>query len=285
MQNQQSGTAHTFILEQGLLRDMYNAIKTVVGWCFVYNNIVILMIVTILFLLVLFLAKNWMKWLVVANIICWITYYGTVKLSFYSYGTFGDRYSLFFIPIWLVSFFMVLSETKEIIGGFLEKRETRKFFQSILDRRAVFSGICLALALVYCLNGWNSVKENWSKEDIRGVTDAWYSVEGYDISTLVYYASASGFSYYCEHDDRYTDDIIDNVVFMKWYRDRTVEEYTEYLDELFGENWPDSLYVVASHVRSDLNTILQCFVDKGYISSDVYNGNEDKLIYVTSKEK
>lgn len=68
----------------------------------------------------------------------------------------------------------------------------------------------------------------------------------------------------------------------KVYRDKTVDEYKEYFDELYSGEWPDKLYLVASHIseNNDLQTIIQCFIKQGYINCDVYTLFGIKLVYM-----
>lgn len=184
----------------------------------------------------------------------------------------------------MITLFLILYDIKNIAQKLLKKNNRISCF--IFDRKKFFSGGLIAIALVYCITGWDSVKVNWSKEDIRGVVASWYDVDGYNIPTLVYYGALPGFTYYVEHNTEYKEfetRIKNSVVPMrKVYRDKTVDEYKEYFDELYSGEWPDKLYLAASHIseNDDLQTIIQCFIKQGYINYDVYTSFGAKLVYM-----
>ena len=239
-----------------------------------------------LLFVLLFSSKRMLKWLVITNLLCWAIYYVAVKLSFYSYGEFGNRYCLFFLPVWLVSIFLVAFGIKEIGFKLMYQKKSNRICGYIYMRRKIILGGMIAIAFAYCIIGWDTIKGNWTKEDIRGVVSTWYDVKGYNISTLVYYGALPGFSYYAEHNEEfeeYKKRIYENVVFMdRVFRDKTVTEYEEYFDDLYAGIWPDKLYFVASHISgdNDLATMIQCFTDRGYNSKEIYNANGGKLIYL-----
>lgn len=283
MKFQQASTAHVFSVTNGRWKDAYMGLKTVIGWCFTYNAAGFIITAAILLLFVLiFSKKKTMQFLVVANAVCWIVYYIAVKLSFYSYGSFGSRYNLFFIPVWLVSIFAIVGEFGTILRELLDKKSSQKIYNFLLERiKLLYIGICLSIAFVFCLTGWEVLKSNWEKEDIRGATDAWYNAKAYDSATLVYYGADSGFYYYCEHNSAFDENKLDNVMLMGWNRDKAKEEYISYLNKIYNKNWPEELYIVASHCSDDLNTLVQCFTDSGYALNEVFNNTDAKLIRLT----
>ena len=58
---------------------------------------------------------------------------------------------------------------------------------------------------------------------------------------------------------------------MPWFSSRSEEDWNNYLNGIYGDTWPDQLYVVATHVAgNDLNILNDQFIDKGYEKTNLY---------------
>lgn len=272
MEHSAIAVPHAFTLTQSIIKDIYGALKTVVGWNLIYNAKGWLIVMALMIILVFVFTKlNAVRGLILANVVTWGLYYVLVKLSYYSYGDFGNRYNLFFIPIWIPSLACILHE----FGDILKRAFPRSF------KRALFNGVLLAFAFSICMINWDVIKQNWKKEDIRGAVEKWCEEEGYNKTTLVYYAANSGFHYYVSEQFKYGDSAYDNVKVMQWFRGRTKKEYEEYFTKLFSGNWPKELYFVISHNQADMFTMLECFSEKGYTQVDKYSANGGRLIFLS----
>lgn len=93
----------------------------------IFTVIVVTIIVAVLF----FTKKNYVRMLAVTNIVTWVLCYFAVKTGFYSYGYFGSRYSLFFIPLWIITLFCCGIEIYEfLIRHISEKKRLLKHIYS-----------------------------------------------------------------------------------------------------------------------------------------------------------
>ncbi len=279
-------TAHTVILSGNLWQDSYQAVRKVMGWCFTYNTNGVMLLFIMPFLLSAFFSKKlWIKTLVLANGLCWLLYYFAVKLNYYTSRydhCFASRYNLFFIPIWIVSFLIMLHETRLIIENFLAQRARHQFWSAIVKHQSLslLTGLWLATALAYCYNGWDTIKSNWTKEDIRGATQAWLNQTGYNCPTLIHDWGWTryGFTYYCEHDRRFNKNTYNKVIKLQANK-TTTAEYQNYLNQLLGQPWPDRLYLISS-TTTGWDTLVQCFTARGYQIKYLYNKNRGKLLYL-----
>ena len=266
----------------GYIIDMWKRLIEVVRWnLFSHCNKSTAFIFAVVFILCtiivfVFTDKKNIRILVITNVMTWVFYYFSVKLGLYSYGKFGRRYDLFFIPLWIVLFFTVCTEVLTVI-----KEKTYKRCQ-VFSR--LYTCAVLSLIIAFMYSNWTvKIHDNWSKEDMRGAVNAWFEAGAQDSNTLVYYPGDSGFLYYLQHDDRYTGEMEDKKIHcMKWYRNKTAKEYTEYIQTFYGDNWPSEIYVIASLIRDDLNTILSVMSEKGYTKEELFN-HSDALLLRLSK--
>ena len=58
---------------------------------------------------------------------------------------------------------------------------------------------------------------------------------------------------------------------MYWYSDRSVDEYREYVNSVYGDIWPDEIYIVASHTKDDMNMLVSSITNEGYNREDLYS--------------
>lgn len=260
--------------------NMFNGLKTTVLWNLVphcHESVAMILtwifiICTVLFLI--FSKKAYVKILAVTNIVTWLIYYVTVKKGLYSYGQFGSRYNLFFIPLWLITIFCFGYEIYEIIK---ENTQGKLKYLSF-----VYTGICLIIAAAFMISGWTmKIQHNWIKEDMRGAVAKWEEVGAKDSHTIVYYGDNGTFAYYVRQLDDYSPDTEKNVDYMPWLRGRTVEEYKKYIDSIYGKDWPKEVCLIGVHRNEDINLIISAFTDNGYAREDLYNnyGMFAKLTY------
>ena len=80
---------------------------------------------------------------------------------------------------------------------------------------------------------------------------------------------------------RYSAEMEEAVVYMPWYSNRTEAEYRDYVSSLYGEAWPDELYIAASHIDDDLGTMITMFLSEGYDRAFLFNGNDGYLARLT----
>ena len=266
----------------GFLRDCLNNLHTVFRWNLAayYSGTASRIALTLLLLgtlAVLLWGRNPARAFVAVNAITWFLYYFAVKLGVYadmSYGGFGNRYNLFLLPLWIVWIFLVVSECYRILSE-----------ESILVQHGIqylFPGIGIACLICFCILGWSErIQANWEKEDIRGAVYHWYEDGAAGKDTIVYYAADAGFAYYVRMNPRYSAETEENVVYMPWYSSRTEAEYRDYVSSLYGEEWPDELYIAASHIDDDLGTMIAMFLSEGYERAFLFNGNDGYLARLT----
>lgn len=287
MQMQQGGEigASAMSFTGGFIKDFWNSLENTFKWSFFsyYSDIAVriflVAILAIIFISLLMGKNRLVKWMISFNIITYVIYYFIVKLDFYSYGSFGNRYNLFFIPLWIILFFAVCFDIYQLLS-----KEKTLWHWNITDIRYLLTGFLIASLFCYGTFSWSAkLRENWLKDDIRGVVDAWYLNKAYMRDTLVYYSANSGFAYYLRQHENYVEDLEASVHYMGWLRDRSVEEYTAYIDKIYGEDWPHVIYVAASHQANDLNTLLESITAQGYSQQDVFysvDGRMLQMVYI-----
>lgn len=262
---------------QGLFRDF----QTVFQWNMTYEldqtgtHLVTVSLLLLTVAAVLYALKGkavWMRYLLAANVICFLLYYVAVFVGIYSYGSFEARYGTFFIPLWFVTGILLLSL-------FLTELPEMLPLRHLVELRALLCGILIAGLVCWGYTGWTGISNHWNKSNIENVTAQWLSQEGYEKDTLVYYGASSGFTYYLTHSASYSQDMLDHVTFQGWARGKTQEEYKEWLDSVY-EEWPTSLYFVASHCNEDLDTMIRVFTDAGYQILQDYVKDGSRMLYL-----
>lgn len=274
---QRGGTfsADALTFNGGFLRDNLRNLMTVFRWNLTpdYSAMsarLLLGLILLLTLAVFIWGRRQSRAFIVGNVLTWLFYYFAVKLGVYadmSYGGFGNRYNLFFLPLWLPLAALLVWETARILSE-----------ESVLEKRGV-PALCIGAALMFvacsCVYSWNTrLRPNWIKDDIREAVHQWYDAGGPDETTLVYYAANGGFAYYVRMTPGYTAHTEDRVTYMDWYEGQSGEAYREYLNGLYGSAWPDTVYIVSDHNNDDLYTILDEFRADGYDAEELYNYDE-----------
>ncbi len=288
----QVGREETFDTElsafgSNFITDFFGSMGEVFRWSFLAPGLgsaivtVLLVFVLILVAIALIFGKSkTLRWMALFNLVTWVIYYVAVKLGVYSYGSFGSRYNMFFVPLWAIFIFAVCYELYQILGtgirpGKLDLSKVQK----------VFAVLCVCAVAGYSMISWVTVlRHNWTKEDIRGAVNAWYEEEAYEKPTIIYYASNSGFAYYARQNEAFKPEHEDNVAYMTWMRDKTAADYEGYVNQVYGVEWPAEIYVVASHTRDDLDTFASCFTSRGYEQEEVYNIDDGMLLRFVLEE-
>lgn len=259
----------------GFLKDIFRSYHTVfeVNFSLYFDVLawVILIILSIIYIFVFIKGNRITRLLVIVNVITWLSYYTAVKTNIYA-GAFGNRYNLFFIPLWIVTLFLVDYELYRLLSN-----------NFLLARKKLHVVLIVATTCViicYCSLSWYSViQKNWKKEDIRGTVNAWYSINACDKDTLVYYGADSGFAYYIRHNDRYRENMEDKVMYMPWYRDGSQEQYKEYIMNIWDEKWPDEVYLVGSHIHdNEFDTLVNVFILEDFYSEEIFNADGGRLV-------
>lgn len=257
--------------EGGMLKDHINSFQQIFKWNLMsyYSDTAVqifLVLILIMVVLVLIKGSKLSKNLILVNIFIWELYYLTVKLGIYSYGNFGNRYNTFFIPVWIVTFFVLVFEVYQLLG---KVSLANKF-----ELQYIFTGSVIAFCLCFCFFSWNArIQNNWTKEEARNVTEEWIkqTQNDKDTKTLIYYGANSGFAYYIRADENFDESWENNVTYMPWFRSKSEEQWNDYLNATYGSIWPDQLYVVATHINeNDLDILSKQFTDKGYERTDIY---------------
>lgn len=278
IKNMESANLSANAIEKGIIggifSDLFTVFKTNMMSYYTDEIIHIVLVLILLALGVVLIKGNMLcKWIIGINLFTWVAYDLAVKTGVYSYGSFDTRrYSLFFIPLWVVSGFIIFPELYKIIAEneWLGKRGVQN----------IYSGVIICSCFCFCFYAWNAkLQGHWKKQDnIKGAVAAWYQENAVEKNTIIYYGADSGFAYYVRKNDAYTEQTENNVVYMYWYRDRSEEEYYEYINSIYGESWPKEIYIVASHYRDDLNTIVKQFTDADYTREDIFNSGGGVLV-------
>ncbi len=274
MHKQHGGEIQTasFTVDGNIFTDMFKNLKTVINWnLFSYFDARTTVVFTLVFmisgLLVLMLSKKThTRMLAAANIITWILYYFTVKFGLYSYGSFGSRYNLFFLPLWVISIFCFGYELYVLFRANAPEK--------LMNFSYLYIGTCITLLVCFMASSWTlKLQQNWSKEDMRGAVDAWLKAGAQDSDTIVYYGSSSGFAYYLRQKDNYSPEMEKNVHYMHWLYEKTFEEFAEFVNSTYGNEWPKEIYIAATHIQKDLDILISIFTDEGYERKDLYTSN------------
>ncbi len=267
----------------GILYDLFESLYATFYWNFfsyIYSQTVvrnIMILVLFLCLMALIFGRHMItKMMIIANILCWLVYYIAVKFGAYSYGNFGRRYNLFFIPLWIILIVAVCAEIYSILPDFSRMR-----LGGVPLLRRVFTVVCLGWLGCYTVYNWTGkLKYHSYKSDIRGVVQEWYARKGYEDATIVYYAADPGFAYYIRQHGDYDENKEEHVTYMEWSRDLSIDAYSSFIDRIYGREWPEEIYIAAANYVDDLNTLTDCFLQKGYAREDVYDKNAGKLVYL-----
>lgn len=263
----------TFI--ENIFKDIHYNLREVLRWNFLPNvhkntaNIILFLLIMCVIITMLLGKNNKIKLLTIINIVIWILYYIAVKFEIYAYtnysGGFANRYNLFFIPIWIVWLFSIIYEISVIVYS-------KNFIsQEILQQ--VILGCLSGIILAYVMLNWeDNLKNNWKKEENRGVVEEWYIEDGENIPTIIYNATNSGFSFYVRNHIHYNSETENNVYYLN-----SKQKIQDQLVNIFDNNLPDKMFFVISHGKIS-DEIHQYLLDNGYSYKENYNKHQARLI-------
>ena len=193
----------------------------------------------------------------------WLIYYALVRSGIYAYGDFGNRYSLFLLPVWSVLTVCLANEAFGLLK-LLKVSWKRLAYQGAL-------GAFLLVLLGYCAYGFYRISIFDVKSDTRSVVRIWYEEEGYESPTYVVFGEAPSFTYYLTHDDRFREEYWDNILF-EYENVEDVYDPQEYW-EFFSDAWdgqpPEHFYLSIGHE----NTLTEALRERGYTLEEKFLTN------------
>lgn len=201
------------------------------------------------------------------NIATFLIYYIAVKVNAYAYGWYGNRYQLFLFPLWfvyivsLVYEFIRITKFSSIKVVFQDKESAVK---TVCMNCRRLKPVVIVAAVVFCMYGVHRIDNHWDKMDLKRIVNAWYELDVRDMPTYLDYNQRYSFTYYLTHDGRYQESDWDNIVVNTDLEPETVEtteQWETYLLEKYGNNMPDTLYLITSRREGRL---MEAFEDFGY---------------------
>lgn len=200
---------------------------------------------------------------VVSCVAGWILYYVIVRAGIYAYGDFGNRYSLYLLPIWFVLIFYTGYEFYQMIAS-LEIP-----YKKLVLRAGV--AMILVIQLGYCVYGFYRISIYEGKCDTRSVVRLWYEREGYDVPTYVAFGEAPSFVYYLTHSESYEDEYWENLTFEYENREAAFDsgQYWEYFKEHYNGQPPEAFYLSIGHE----NALTEALGEQGYRLQEIFRTN------------
>ena len=208
----------------------------------------------------------------------WIIFYIAVACSFYgyngwiqSYGTenMGERYGLFFVPLWVVT----LCYGIYVFSGWLKIK---------LDIN-IFKGYMILLIIAMCVYIGIEVKVSYSggyfKEDIREISSVWYENKLYEKKTLVHEWSDAVFHFYLTHNDNYQEKYQNNIINTEmWIRSAGYDGMKTKFEEM-GIFGLEEFYYISPAQEWEENTSVfeQLMQDSGYEIKALWKGKSELL--------
>ena len=212
--------------------------------------------------------------IIVINILIWMLFYILVKCKYYAYTPyiqgFGNRYAIFFFPIWAVSLSILLYFS------------VQSYWKSCRIWKLGKYAIVCACVMYVALNGYY-IMNNWIKDDTREATQAWYEIGAYDETTIVDGRSDCIFQYYLLHDEMYDEKYQDNLILAAYwtYEKFPIPEMQRQLNELFEGDFPQSFYYIVG--KTDyIDSILAAIEGCGYTGESIYEG-QSRLVRFTKE--
>lgn len=268
----QSVNYYTVAFEKNnVVYDFFMMLLTTAQWLFTESKTRFTVVFAIAFLLcIIFGCLCMMKrknacfnYYMISCIAGWIIYYVIVRSGIYAYGDFGNRYSLYLLPIWFVAVIYLIYEAFQRIASYHFP------CKKLILNTGIFM---LAVAMLgYCGYGFYRVSIYQGKCNTRKVVDLWYEKSGYEIPTYVAFGEAPSFTYYLTHDSRYDDDYMENIVFEYINLESKYDTalYWDYFKEGFQGQPPEEFYLSIGHE----NSLTDALKEQGYILEEVYKTN------------
>lgn len=272
LQMNQSVNYYTVAFEKNnIFYDFFKMLLTTAQWLFTESKtrfglpfaLALPVVILIAVLSVRFRKNSEFNFFLVSCIAVWVIYYAVVRSGIYAYGDFGNRYSLFLLPIWTVLIVYLAYEAFALI------RMLTFPWKKLAFRGAL--GIFLAVQLGYCAYGFYRISIFDVKSDTRSVVRIWYDLEGYETPTYVVFGEAPSFTYYLTHDSRFREEYWDNIVFEyeNVENDYDPEEYWEYFNDAYDGQLPERFYLSIGHE----NTLTEALREHGYTLEEKFLTN------------
>lgn len=279
---QKGGTIALKNINTHFIKDFGGAFITVAKFSF-FENFSDEIIKCILFIFLLavvltfvFSSRKIIKYLIISNAVTFLIYYFVVKTEIYAYGQFGVRWNLFFIPAWIILIAAVVFELLQIFKNiFFQKKYLNNLYY-------ICAGGCFAAIFCYGVIAWeSSLKNNWTKDNIRGVTECWYNNQGFLSDTIVWYAADFGFSYYLQQNKQYDSSFENRIKYFDYFYNDDAA-WDTYMNTMFENEIPEEMYFVAYFFDEDrLSVFLNYLANQQYNVAEKYNQNGSRLYYIS----
>ncbi len=261
-------------LNGNVVYDFFKNLTHVFGWSLIDSysverfELLMFLFLAGIFVLSLFVivcSKNvTLKYLFLTNIISWIAYYVLVKMNLYAYAQFANRYSVFFVPIWLCTLILTAWESMRLA----KERFGKKWIA-----RGLGVAFLLVTLFVVAIN-LRKMPHIFEKSHTREAVDVWYEQEGYNTFTYVCFGENVSFEYYLSHNEKFKEEYRDNL-YMEYgdevtdTSEKSKEEYVALVKELCGGQLPDEMYVSTGNRF----VIIEAMKQEGYEVEIVYQTN------------
>lgn len=252
-----------------ILYDFIRGIIFQAGWIFSFpGRIRFLMVIPLACLLIPLIyavinMKGMFKLFFLSCIISWLFYYMCVVTSFYAYNSwsgntgFGNRYGLFFVPLWLFTLIYASS------------------MFSTTRRRKIISAI---LMLCFIAAGAKYIYSGWIKDDVREVSEAWYKNNGFHRITLVHQWDDANFQFYIRHNKNYRESFQEKIITAGiWIRSAEHDDMKKNLNSMGIFEYDELFYV--SPLKGSLKEFISVMKESGYIIKTCYEG-QSVLLYL-----
>lgn len=201
-----------------------------------------------------------------ACVVSILLYYGCVVTSFYShisYATrFGNRYGLFFIPLWLFTAIHAASV-------FCQNRKKKT--------------ICAILMLCFILGGGYYIHFGWVKSDAREAVEVWHHEKAFQGKTFVYARSSAECQFYIKHKSDYSEAWQKNItVGGGWMRKADYDSMRENLKKTDIFSWDDFFYIgqandFMSESGDSISVFKRVMSDEGYTFESLYENGYSEM--------
>lgn len=268
------------VFEGGFFRDFYKSFLNVFKWNLFQNYATsgVKLILGVIFLLALccfiFGKSRIFKIMAVANVFVYVPYFFAVKSGLYAnteYGAgFGNRWNLFFIPLWLTMLFALAAETRSVLAAFDDKLAREK--HRAAGFQFVFIGVFLSFIFSYAVKNWHQeISANWYKQNARGAVDTWFKNEGFKVPTVISSYGRNAFYYYLLHHGNNSDSLEENLLCVDWSHEVNANKFFEWFNVL-GKK-PETLYYFESHEAGVRQKYINWFQIMGYTYENVSDDN------------
>lgn len=214
----------------------------------------------------LFKSRNKiLRYLIITNVITLGLYYFAVKTKIYAYpiyaqdgwNGFFSRYGLFFIPLWVLSFFYIIYNSFYIFHVL----KVHKFFPSVFIFILFFS---LYGIINYSLHHTPKI------DNLKPVVNVWYSLEeAKQKKTVLGFWGASSFYYYFTHHKKFEKRLEKNVII------------SSFQNVVTGAEKLDSFYYVSSRLHSSEQKRIKDIANKyGYTVEEIYSEGNNRIYFI-----